>query len=49
VAAGDFASEDEGDDASGEVLVDAGEGNRFDVEAGFFVDFAAEAVVDAFG
>jgi hypothetical protein len=35
------ASKDECDDASGHVLVDAGQSLWLDVEAGFFADFAA--------
>jgi hypothetical protein len=46
LAAGDFAAEDQGDDATGHVFVDAGEGVGFDVEPGFLVDLAAESVVD---
>jgi hypothetical protein len=41
--------EHQGDDAPGHVLVDAGERHRLHIEAGFFVDFAAQAVVDALG
>ena len=43
-SAGDAAAEYEGDDALGHVLVDAGEGFGIDVQAGFFEDFAAEAI-----
>lgn len=49
VAACDLAAEDERDDSPGEVLVDAGESDRLDVEAGFFADLAAQAVVDTLG
>ena len=48
ISAGDLAAEDEGDDAAGHVLVDAGEGDGLDVEPGFLADFAAQAVVDGF-
>jgi hypothetical protein len=39
-------AEDEGDDAEVHVLVDAGEAFGFDVQPGFFEDFAAWAVFD---
>ena len=41
--------QDEGHDAAGHVLVDAGEGDRLDVEPGFLFNLAAKAVVDALG
>ena len=44
--AGDLAAEDEGDDPAGHVLVDAGEGDGLDVEAGFLADLAAQPIVD---
>jgi hypothetical protein len=43
-SAGDAAAEDEGDNGLGHVFVDTGEGFGLDVQAGLFVDFAAEAV-----
>jgi hypothetical protein len=43
---GDLASEHEGDDAPVHVLVDPGEGNRLDIQAGLLADFAAHAVED---
>jgi len=46
VAAGDLAAEDQGDDAAGHVLVDAGERVGLDVEPGFLADLTAQAVVD---
>src|SRR5215831_11437621 len=46
-AASDLAAENQGDDATGLVLVDAAEGGGLDVEAGLFPDLAAQAVVDA--
>lgn len=46
VAAGDLAAEDQGDDAAGHVLVDAGERAGLDVESGFLADLAAQAVMD---
>ena len=46
VSPGDLAAEDQGDDAAGHVLVDAGEGDRLDVQAGLLADLAAQAVVD---
>jgi hypothetical protein len=45
-AADDGASENEGDDASGQVLVDAGEAVGGDGEAGFFEDLPDEAVLN---
>jgi hypothetical protein len=42
VAAGDLAAEDQGDDAAGHVLVDAGERVGLDVESGFLADLAAQ-------
>src|SRR5450755_789534 len=45
-AAGLAAAEDQGDDAAGHVLVDAGQRGRLDLQAGFLGDLAAEAVGD---
>jgi hypothetical protein len=41
LAAGDLTAEDQGDDAAGHVLVDAGERVGLDVESGLFADLAA--------
>ena len=46
VAACDLASEDEGDDVAGDVLVDAGDGYGLDIEAGLFPYFASQAFLD---
>jgi len=46
VAAGDLAAEDQGDDAAGHVLVDAGERVGLDVEPGFLADLTAQPVMD---
>jgi hypothetical protein len=46
LAAGDLAAENQGDDATGHVLVDASERVGFNVEPGFLADLAAQAVVD---
>src|SRR5512142_1281168 len=46
VAACDLAAEDQGDDAAGRVLVDAGERVGLDVEPGFLVDLSAQPVVE---
>ena len=46
MVAGDLAAEDQGDDAAGHVLVDAGEGVGLDVEPGFLADLAAQSVRD---
>ena len=46
VAASDVAAEDQGDDASGHVLVDAGECVGLDVESGFLADLAAQPIRD---
>jgi hypothetical protein len=46
LTAEDVAAEGEGDDAAGHVLVDAGELVGLDVQAGFFLNLAAYAVVE---
>jgi hypothetical protein len=43
---GDRAAEDEGDDTSAHVLVDAGQGHGLDVETGFLACLAAQALFD---
>jgi hypothetical protein len=45
VPAGDLAAEDQGDDATVHVLVDAGELVGLDVEAGFLAGLAAHAIL----
>jgi hypothetical protein len=47
VSPGDLAAEDEGDDAPVHVLVDPGERDRLDIQAGFLADLAAQAIGDA--
>jgi hypothetical protein len=44
ISPGDLAAEDQGDDGPGHVLVDAGQGDGLDVQAGFLADLAAQAV-----
>ena len=46
VSPSDLAAEYQGDDGPGHVLVDAGEGDGLDVEAGLLADLAAQAVGD---
>ena len=46
VTSGDLAAEDQGDDLACDVLVDASQGDRLDVESGLLADLAAQAVVD---
>ena len=48
LAAGDAAAEDQRDDSSGHILVDAGQCDGLDGEAGFFSHFARHAVRDGF-
>jgi hypothetical protein len=46
VAAGDLAAEDQGDDAAGHVLVDAGERVGLDAESRFLADLAVQTIMD---
>ena len=46
MATGHLAAEDQSDDATVHVLVDAAEGVRLDDEAGLFMDLAAQAGLD---
>ena len=44
---GDLAAEHESDDGAGHVLVDAGQGDGLNIEAGLFADLAAQPIMDA--
>jgi GntR family transcriptional regulator len=48
VATGYVATENQGDNTAGHVLVHAGQGNGLDDQPGFFADFAPQPVLDGF-